>query len=369
MDSFAFLVHPRHLEDIYRKFRFARWLPAGLTHKLLAAMPPWKLAEIRGVDSSRAKIRGFFIAVPLTSQQMLQLPVDFVIERVLQAGRLAEKMGAKLLGLGAYTSVVGDGGITLARSLKIPVTSGNSLTAAAAIAAVPMAARLMGMDLSQSEVTVIGTGAKECPGLVIAEAASLLLAGKARRVRLAGREKECLIRIPRRGIIDNSLRVEYTFELREALRRADVVLVAAGSSELVIFPEDLKPGAILCDIARPREVSERIASLRNDVLVFDGGLLEVPGEVDFGFSFGLPAPLTYPCIAETMVLTLEGRYENYSLGNMLEADKIVEIYQIAQRYGFRLAALRFNEQVLEPERCLMVKARASLKKSAATGRK
>lgn len=364
MDSFAFLVHPLDLEDIYHQFRFARRLPARLVHKLLTVMPPWKLAEIKGIRSPRAEVRGFFIAVPLTTQQLLQLPSDFVTERIVQAGRLAEKLGARIVGLGAYTSVVGDGGITVARSLKIPVTSGNSLTAAAAIAAVPMAARLMGVDLSQSEVTVIGTGARECPSVVIAEAASQLLAGEVGRIRLAGREKAHLIRAPRRGITGNSLRIEYTFGLRDALRRADVVLVAAGSSELVIHPEDLKPGAILCDIARPREVSERIARLRDDVLVFDGGLLEVPGEVDFGFSFGLPAPLTYPCIAETMVLALEGRYENYSLGKALEADKIVEIYQLAQRHGFRLAALRFNEQAMEPERYQMGKTRARLKISS-----
>ena len=40
----------------------------------------------------------------------------------------AEKLGAKIVGLGAFTAVVGDAGITVARNLNIPVTTGNSYT-------------------------------------------------------------------------------------------------------------------------------------------------------------------------------------------------------------------------------------------------
>jgi hypothetical protein len=38
------------------------------------------------------------------------------------------------------------------------------------------------------------------------------------------------------------------------------------------------------------------------------------GAVEFGFDFGFPSGRAYGCVAETMILVLEGRYESFSLG-------------------------------------------------------
>ena len=38
---------------------------------------------------------------------------------------MAERMGARIMGLGAFTSVVGDAGITVAHEADIAITSGN----------------------------------------------------------------------------------------------------------------------------------------------------------------------------------------------------------------------------------------------------
>lgn len=359
MERFAFLVHPLSLEDVYRKFRLARCLPDGLIHSLLKLSPPLKMAEIKGIRSPLAEIQGCFIAVMLTPQQMLQLPEGWVLDKIVQAGKAAEEMGARVLGLGAYTSMVGNGGKDAALRLNIPATSGNSLTAATAIAAVVPAAALMDVDLKNAEVVVVGTGRIDCPGAVIARATAPILAGRLSRIRLLGREGEGLKRTA--GELQGRFReisVEPTTRVAESLRSADVVLMAAGSSELLVQPEDIKPGAIVCDIARPRDTSELIGRARDDVLIIDGGLWEVPGDVSFGLDFGLPPCLTYPCVAETMVLTLEGRYENYSLGKDLDSGKIVEIFQLALKHGFRLAALRSGERALEESRCLQIRERA-----------
>ncbi|HRF93732.1 MAG TPA: hypothetical protein PLZ51_00995, partial [Aggregatilineales bacterium] len=78
----------------------------------------------------------------------------------------------------------------------------------------------------------------------------------------------------------------------------------------VIEPRHLKPGAVVCDVARPRDVSRLVADQRDDVLVIEGGMVEVPGDVDFHFDFGFPEGKAYACMAETMALALEGRYED-----------------------------------------------------------
>ena len=75
-----------------------------------------------------------------------------------------------------------------------------------------------------------------------------------------------------------------------------------------------------------------------DVLVVDGGMMDVPGEVDFGFDFGLPPGNAYACMAEPMVLALEGRYESYSLGKRIQIDQVRTIAQLARKHGFKLSA-------------------------------
>lgn len=359
MDTFAFLVHPQSLEDIYRVCGIARHLPPGLTQSLIKNLPPLKLADIRGIRSPLAEVQGFFMSVMLTPQQILQLPAGWVTRKIIRAGRKADKLGARIMGLGAYTSVAGDGGITVAKNLNIPLTTGNSLTAAAAIASIPPAAELMEIDLKNARLAVTATGRRGCPGMVIVRAAVRMLAGQISRIQLVGLDEGSLQRAAREiGDDTGSVDIASSAQVGPALSQADIVLVAAGASEMLIHPEDLKPGAVVCDIARPRETAEMVTRERDDVLAIDGGLWEIPGDVRSELDLGIPGHLAYSCIAETMVLALEGRFENYSLGKDLDHQKIVEIYQLALKHGFRLKALRAGEGTLDPSRAALIKAKA-----------
>jgi predicted amino acid dehydrogenase len=82
--------------------------------------------------------------------------------------------------------------------------------------------------------------------------------------------------------------------------------------------------------------------------VIEGGAVEVPGEVDFHFSFGFPPKTAYACMAETMILALEERYESFTLGRDLSLDRVMEIASLAHKHGFKLAGFRsFERQVTE----------------------
>ena len=105
----------------------------------------------------------------------------------------------------------------------------------------------------------------------------------------------------------------------------------------------------MCDVARPRNVAASVAQLRDDVFVFEGGVISVPGDVDFGFNFGFPPKTSYACMAETMILALENRYENFSLGRDLDVDRVEEIQALAKKHGFRLAGLRSFERAVTDE--------------------
>lgn len=357
MIDFAFLIHPLTLEDVFRKFGAAKCLPRSWINNILTKLPPLKISDIKGIESEYGKIKGSFISVMLTSQQMVELPVNYVLNRIIQAGKKAEKLGARILGLGAFTSVVGDAGVTVARNLRIPVTTGNSLTAATAIAGTRQAAQIMDIDLKKARVVVIGaTGS-------IGTAVSRILANDVRNLMLVARKEERLESITKtiRQLCGEEISIDYSTNVSDAVKKADVILTTSSSTDVLIQPEDLKPGAIVCDIARPRDTSIRIMKERNDVLVFDGGVLEVPGDVDFGLNYGFPSRLTYACMAETMILALERRFESYSLGRDYQPEKIAEIYKLALKHGFKLAALRYNERVIDHTSCRQIKENAEKK--------
>ena len=71
---------------------------------------------------------------------MMTVPLPVAYQKIVQTGQLAQKLGAQILGMGAFTSVVGDAGITIAERLSIPVTTGNSYTVATAVQAIRVAA-------------------------------------------------------------------------------------------------------------------------------------------------------------------------------------------------------------------------------------
>ena len=49
--------------------------------------------------------------------------------------------------------------------------------------------------------------------------------------------------------------------------------------------------------------------------------------------------VVYACLAETVALALEGRYETFTVGRAIEWEKVKEIYQLGLRHGMRLAAI------------------------------
>lgn len=358
-DTFAFIIHPIDPKgDVERKYPLlGRVLPEPLIHFLSGYWPPVYISEITGVRSAqtRREARGWFVAAPYTPQRMLEIPEERVYRKIVQTGRMAEKLGAKILGLGAFTSVVGDAGVTIAERLDIPVTTGDAYTVAIAAQAIAEAGRLMGVEARGAHLAIVGaTGA-------IGSACAELLAGDVGQLTLIGRRAGALDAVRERC---EGAEVRTSTDLRD-MRHADLIMTVTSSIGPIIEPELLKPGAVVLDVARPRDVSRRVAAERSDVLVVEGGMVEVPGGVDFGFDFGFPAGRAYACMAETMALALEGRYEDYTLGRDIAVERVREINAIAARHGFRLSGLRSFEREVTAEHIARVQDRALRSRRAA----
>lgn len=357
MERFAFLIHPISVrQDVARKYRVARYLPEPWVERLLTLIPPKTVSHITGVRShTGSEAEGWFVGCPLTPHQFLTLDEHFVINKIARAAKVAQQQGAKIVGLGAYTSIAGDGGISVARQVDIAVTTGNSYTCYTAIEGARRAAALMGIDPAQARMAIVGaTGSigRVCAHLLAEQGlGELVLLGRDTR-RLAGVAEELPAGTDAR--ISTDLDVE--------LPRADLIIAVTSAVDAVIEPHHLKPGAVVCDVARPRDVSLRVAQQRDDVLVIEGGVVAVPGAVDFHFNFGFPAYTSYACMAETMILALEGRYESFSLGKELELARVKQIAVLAAKHGFTLAGLRSFEKAVTDETIAHIRQRAEEKR-------
>lgn len=354
MEKFAFIFHPLSVQDMEHISPIMRYLPERFIEACLKMKKPYKVSHITGLKSPYAEAEGWFIGCTLTAKQMVTLPEEFVIDRIIECGEIAQNLGAKIVGLGAFTSIVGDGGITIAKNLDIAVTSGNSYTVATAIQGTEVAAEMMGKHLEDCRAVVVGASGS------VGSACVRLLADKVKHITLVARHIKPLEELAQKILSESNCEIAVTNEISGALQEADIVITVTSALDFIISPGDLKPGAVVCDVARPRNVSREVSQMRNDVLVIEGGVISLPGDVNFNFDFGFPKNTSYACMAETMLLALDGRYEDFSLGRNLSLDKIHTISQLADKHNFKLAGFRNFERAVTEEHILQVKRNAEL---------
>ncbi|HEV3195044.1 MAG TPA: hypothetical protein VGZ06_02815 [Candidatus Cybelea sp.] len=362
MNKFCFVIHPLSFEDIARYEPGAKGKGEPILRKIMEWMPSYAAVHVTGVRTPDGReTEGWFVAAPLLPQQLMDFPREEVYLRVLRAIEIGAELGAGVAGLGAFTGVVGDAGITINARSPIPVTTGNSLTIAAGVQSLFRGADEMGVDPQPSTAAVIGaTGS-------IGAACVRLIAERVKRLILVARNQTRLRKFHEAIAETLPCESEYTTDISSAVRRAQLVLTATSSIQDVIEPEDLQTGAVICELSLPHDVGRRVADLRPDVLVVEGGNMLVPGNPRFErvrepgaeFDLNLPPRTALACMSETMILALEGRLEPYTLGRGIELDKVVAIQAMAERCGFKLADMRAFDAAITPEKLAATRAAAT----------
>jgi predicted amino acid dehydrogenase len=150
------------------------------------------------------------------------------------------------------------------------------------------------------------------------------------------------------------------------LHEAHLIITVTSAIETIIEAQHLRQGAVVCDVARPRDISRQVAEQRPDVLVIEGGMVQIPGPVDFGFDFGFPPKMAYACMAETMALALEQKYESYTLGKEIELSQVLTIDKIANKHGFKLGGFRSFERAITDQEIARIKANSQLNHASNT---
>jgi predicted amino acid dehydrogenase len=356
--KFAFVIHPTSLADVERYEPGAAGKGRPLIEKIMEWMPAYTAVHVTGVRTPDGReTEGWFVAAPFMPESILALPRERVYRKILDAIEIGAALGAEVAGLGAFTGVVGDAGITLAERSPIAVTTGNSLTIAAGVASLLRGARELEIPLAGATAVVVGaTGS-------IGSACVELLAPHVERIVLCARNRTRLERL------EATLREH----VRAAVPRGQLVLTATSSTEELIEPADLQTGAVVCELSLPHDVGRRVAIERPDVLVTEGGNVRVPGNPRFArvrepgrdFDLGLPPQTALACMSETMVLALENRREHYTLGRGIDLAKVREIDALARRAGFELAGMRAFDAPVTASHVEATRAAARERRAAA----
>ena len=342
---FAFVIHP--LSQQYFKnvepLRAITKVPGmvGVVEKAMAYAPPFVYSHVTGITSpTGAEAEGWLITVGGTPKEMLGHSPEFTYSRLLEAADLAKKLGAQVMGLGAFTKVVGDAGVTVAKRAPLPVTTGNSYSASGALWAAHDAMAKLGIAEPGEDGIIHGkamvVGATGAIGSVCAR----LLALVTDELWLVSPETAKLLAIKHEIEQENPRAVvNVAGNPGEALGEMDLIVTAtsaAGNRVLDIMK--VKPGCVITDVARPLDMSAEDVAKRPDVLVIESGEVDLPGDVHMR-DIGLPPGVAYACLAETVVLALEGRYETFTVGRSIEWPKVKEIYQLGLKHGMKLATI------------------------------
>ena len=328
--TFAFIGHPRTLDDVPRKFPFARLLPMRLVDRWFRYQWPFVASYITGLKmADGTPTTGAMLISPLTTEQMIRNP-RLARQRVLETVRLAEKMGATIAGLGAFTSIVTRDGRDLEGKVQLGLTTGNPHSAAIAVQNVLEAASLTNLSLPHATAAIVGGAGS------VGSACAKMLARLVARLVIIDIKKDALQTLVAELAGEPAV-VESTSTL-DLVREADIVIAATNNPYVLLTAAHLKPGAIVIDAAQPKNVSEEIPRQRPDVIVIESAVVETPG-VDVHFDLDLAPGEALGCLSETMILTAIGWHGHYSLG---KADPSLAAHMIAsgRSLGFRLAQFR-----------------------------
>jgi predicted amino acid dehydrogenase len=364
---FAFIIHPLSPNDLLRHPSLRPLRPlfnqaTPLFEKAMTLIPGMHYGKIEGIksDFNGKEIIGEIFTVFETPKTLLSSAPEKIYKKLEKITKQAAQMGAKIIGLGAYTKIVGDGGVTVAKRSPIPLTTGNSLSSAATLWAAAMAVEKMGFvkkndqNIFQGRVMIVGA-----TGSIGKVTSKLLAQSWSEIVVVAPKGHKVLELVDEIKQIASGCLVIPATKTDQYSSTCDLIITTTSAQgEKVLDIEKVKSGCVICDVSRPFDINIEDAIKRPDVLVIASGEVELPGVVKLTCDIGLQGNVVYACLAETALLCLEGRYENFTLSRNLNYEKVREIDQMARKHGVRLSAIMGHKLEITAEEIELCRRRA-----------
>ncbi|MBP6891103.1 hypothetical protein KBC01_02065 [Candidatus Parcubacteria bacterium] len=315
-EKFAFFVHPRvsAIEDMGKVFKPIAWIGKILTGKAKLwfenflrnfSMRIGPMAFPCRIHGKRKPI-GWIIVIPFMGESLLSIKHRESALKCMEEGvKLASKLGAKIIGLGALTAPATHGGrdlLGIARRCNVFITNGNSLTGGITAQTAIDIAEEFKIDLNSQKISILGAAGS------VGRSVSETLLKKGHKI-LCIDINLAKIKSFEQTMIESDLgtNLEISTDQLRVGEGSLSILVTNGCREFLDNHLNIfKPGSVILDDTQPRALKRN----PNESIVIDGGVLMTPS-IKYGIDIGLDSHLAYACLGETILMAYEGRLENH----------------------------------------------------------
>ncbi|MFD3003015.1 hypothetical protein ACFS7Z_21805 [Pontibacter toksunensis] len=276
-------------------------------------IPPQKLFDVEINSPVTDAVNGFYIETFISPDELGPSHLWQNVKKVKAACQKAVQMGADVVALGGFTSIILESGAANISYLdKTAFTTGNTLTTAFITDGVEKAVRVRNKRLGELTLLIIGSTGD------IGSACAAYFSGKAKQMLLTARQpgplKKQEVELVQAGISCSS-----STDTQSLLPLADIVICVASSLLPGTYLDLLRDDAIVCDAGYPKNLQVPV-NLKNQFF-FSGGM----GRVSEGYSivqdeyrrifYDFPLPnISHGCLLEAIVLALAGNATSYSSG-------------------------------------------------------
>ena len=300
--------------------------------------PPQLLETFQVTSRTGKTIEGTYIDSCFVPEMLSRFKT--ATRKVQNAMEMAQKNGINVTALGGFTSIIFEN-YDLSKFQQIRnttlewkrFTTGNTHTAWVICQQVERNAPLLGIDLSQAKVAVVGAtgdiGSAVCRWLTQKTNVGELL--------LVARQQQRL------NDLQASLGGGRILSLEEALPQADVVVwVASLPQTLSIDHASLRKPCLMIDGGYPKNLDAKVAG--DGVHVLKGGIVEFWQDIGWQMmevaEMEKPKRQLFACFAEAMLLEFEGIHTNFSWGrNNISVANMELIGEASLRHGFQAIGL------------------------------
>lgn len=309
-------------------------LPQEKIRDIFGFIPPCEIFKMKVRSKTGLEINGVYIETFIDPDKLEMQHLRTNINKVTKAIEVAQKLNAKIVALGGFTSIVLEGNISTFKNTEMKLTTGNTLTSAYILKGIEKAAEQLQLDLKKCHVLIIGATGD------IGLACTHYLKDKVKKLLLCARNKKRLETLSSELMAQQ---ISFSFDtcLDNLIPEADIIVSVASSMGIEIIKA--KKNVIICDAGYPKNIEQKMEQ-SDDAFLFHGGM----GQIQYGYDFNpdysnhfykYPSPhIGHGCVLEAIVLAFENKFENYSFGkgNIINS-KIDEIYALSLKHGLKLA--------------------------------
>ncbi len=336
--DFAFLVHPRGVEEKIRPFPEFQRLPLHLIERLTFLKPCTVIGGMQ-VERNGRTLHGELLTIPFAPHDMLERLTEAreAIDAVLA---YTASRRTRILGLGALIpSITRQGQLLANKSGTVGITTGHAFTALSIANYVRKIEREFEID---GPVAIIGAA-----GSTGRAATRCLIRDNPKRPLI-------LLDLPTRlGVIVDSHRLGPQHRVtadRNDIRKAAIVVCVTNAPGSILNADDFAPNCVILDDAQPENVRYEDLRSRPDLTVVKC-LAHVRG-LHAPFDFGLFPPglhpekqaLTFTCLAETILLASVGHTGSFTVGDPKDA-QLDYLHKHAVRQGIFIAPFHSFPQI------------------------